>query len=437
MTRYLLLSLCVLLLFGCEQKQPNDTLPAQVQEKSAQKLLLHESTAPVMMELPSDALMTWRDYKSQKPDLVIFSSHPMLQPIPDEMTDRALALALSGTSEDFRQHNSFFAADPELLPSQAVTAALKLKLISEIYWVYPGQGSIEDIDYVAMRDSLANQQFVTPEESGKFTLKDGIVSGFVQGVPLHLVHPDVLPTLTKPCFLHIDLSYLTTQYRNEEGTPAYELLLRFAQQLKATNWPILETTLSYSNIEGQIPLDLRFLLTDLAQIFRQPDIISAERPQLWQLRSDGLAQTTLLQHDKAFAAYRQAQELAPEDASAQFDLYLSFSALKKPQQALAALDRAVTLDKGYSFEYLNLAAKVIPQGGLVEGLALLEKAIRNMDDPGFVLIQSVSTQLEAGHSEEAQKLLEQAKQLPWSSAYHADVSAYLPKLQKQIEEKTN
>lgn len=437
MKKLIILALFPLIINGCDQRstESNSTTPSGT--NTADKYFLQEPSQPTLCELPTEALAEWRLQEDRKPALVIFSSNPMLLPIPDEAKTKAIDLARNGTQQELRALGSFFAPSPLILPTQTSSAALELGLFSEIFWVYPGQGEIENIDHVAMRDSLANQMFVTPEESGSFSNNQGVVSGKVRGIPLHLVHPDAIPALTRPLVIHIDLSFFTTLYRNEEGTPAYDLILDFAKLLRNKNLDVLSTTLSYSNIEGNVPVDLRFMLTDLYRIMQQPKIIDSPLPETWNLRAKGMAQTTLLQHSEAFDFYRRAQELAPNDASTQFDLYLSFSALKKPEQALAALERTVELDPGYFFEYLNAASRIVPEGGLVEGLALMEKAIEVMDNPGFVLLQCAQTQLDAGHPEQAQITIDRVKALPWSPIYHQDIIDYLPQLEDRLQRNSN
>jgi len=409
------------------------TLPAFAAEDD-NLALFRKPVTPIVGELPPEALATWRVAASDKPALVLFSGHPLLLPIPAGLEARARKLAAEGNAAELRLNGSAFNPSPTLLPEQTVSAALALNLFSSIYWVSPSRMEVEQVDPVQLRDEMANRRFLTPEESGVFRMKDGIVSGKVRGIPLHIVHPDHLPVLRQPVILHVDLSYLAASYRNEEGTPAYSLLADFAKTLRALDWPVKVLTLSYSNAEGQVPLDLRFLLSDLVRLAREPQLLDQPLPETWQLRAEGLAQTTLLQHDKAFAAYRRAQELSPDNADIQFDLYLVFKALKQPKQAMAALDRAVRLDRGFAFEYLNLARKFIVEGGYVEGSMLLEKAIANTTNNQLFKLQLADTQIRAGHAEMAKPILNELKQEPWSETYHRGIPGAITKLEEHSEQ---
>lgn len=416
------LSLLVLLLGGCQ-----DGGRGAIPVATPVPLLLHEAAAPVAVELPPEAIPTWREALPQHGTLVLLSIHPFLQPIEAGRAAELKALVSSGSRELFRQRGSFYRADPALVPTETVSAALLGGLFKEVVWVFPVSTPVEQLSLDTFRKQLTDAQFLTADEATQLTLKDGAFSGTVRGVPFRAVHPQALPKIAGPFVFHIDLGYFRGLYQGEVKTPLYDVLHQSCQELKAANWRPRAVTLSYSTIEGATSHDVRFLLGNLAEILKNPKLLE-QMPASWAKRAEALYAVNFFLDSKVREMYRQNAENNPADAAAQYDYYKSLLEQKKIAEALAQLDKAVALDSGYAAAYLELAQIAEKDGSLNVALELLEKGGEVFPENPFIDLYRTRFLLQMGRVGEAKPLIDRLRQLPWSKRVHGQIPAAVAEL---------
>jgi Tetratricopeptide repeat len=432
------LVLSVLVFCGCEKQQepsPPMSAPAATGAKVAQTStsgapILTAAIDPVVTELPTEALSTWRRHAAASPELVLFSLHPFLEAIPEPVKIEALAMVQRGDAAEIRAHGSFFRENPLLLPTQALRAALEAGWFSQVTWVVPSPVKVENLSLETFRAQVVEGGFLTAEEGTRLTLTGGIYSGEVQGVPFRAVHPATLPAIDGPVVVHLDLGYFSGLYQDEVKTPLYDLLHELATSLQQTGWRVPAVTLSYSTVEGVFSLDSRFLLTNFAEILRKPEMLNNNLPELWRLRAEALYGADMFQPQKMKEMHQQAAALAPQDATAQYDLYKILFENREIGPALETLDRVVAMDPGYAAAYLELAQIARTDKNPAAALGLLEKAAKAFPENPFINLHRAEILLESGEKKAALELLEPLSRLHWSGHYHGDTPGLIADMAK-------
>jgi hypothetical protein len=440
-------------IWGCQDEAPKTEAPekAPVAEKPAIKTkqepateeakpqtaplsgkvaLFDEPIEPVVLELPTEAIPHWRDAAAgSKPALVLFSIHPLLQPIDESLQGDVANLLGSGSASDFLGHGSMYRSEPVVLPTQTLSAAIDADLFSEIIWVFPSTAEPAQMQFDLFRKQVTEAGFLTEAEGDALNLSGGIYTGTVRGVPFRAAHPTVLPEMNKPIILHIDLGYFKGLYQGEVKTRIYDLLHNTALALNETDWQPMLTTLSYSTFEGTFSLDVRFLITNFAEMLHDPTLLDGTMPQNWALRSEALYAVNFFLEGKVQEYYEQAANEFPDDAASQYDLYRHmFFEQRKTEEALAVLDKAVALDRGYAAAYLELAQLADKDGNLAAALELLTKAAPVVPENPMVNLYRAQFLIRSGQKDQALPLIDELEKLTWSKHYHPDV----PKLLEEM-----
>lgn len=454
---YILIIFATISFLGCQDEAPKTEAPEkapvaeQVQSKSEEKptvkkeespttpkaspltgdiALFDEPIEPVVLELPTEAIPHWRDAAAgSKPALVLFSIHPLLQPIEDNLKNDVAKLVSDGTANDLLLHGSMYRSEPLVLPTQTLSAAIDADLFSEIIWVFPSTAEPAQMQFDLFRKQVTEAGFLTEAEGDALNLSGGIYTGDVRGVPFRAVHPTVLPEINKPMILHVDLGYFKGLYQGEVKTRIYDLLHNTALALNETGWKPLLTTLSYSTFEGTFSLDVRFLITNFAEMLRDPTLLDGSMPQNWALRSEALYSVNFFLESKVQEYYEQAAKEYPDDAATQYDLYRHmFFEQRKVDEALTVLDKAVELDRGYAAAYLELAQIADKDGNLVAALDLLTKAAPVVPENPMINLYRAQFLIRSGEKEQALPLIKGLQALTWSKHYHEGVPALLEEM---------
>lgn len=444
MKQLLIAALCLpALLFGCDDKKtsPSVAPAAATGAASAQQPTSVPATAavfdspiePELFEQPTDSLVLWRQFGASKPTLVLLSFDPFLQPLSPELRGEAVTLAITGSAAELSARARIFRANPALLPTQTVSAALDAGLFSRLCWVFPSTVKPEDLTLELFRQQMTEAKFFSEAEASSLKLSDGIFSGTLRGIPFQAIHPWALPKLEGPLLLHIDLSYFRGLYKDTVTTPIYQLLHQTATALRESGWQPEAVTLSFSTEEGAVSLDTRFLLRDLATLLRQPELLDGEPPQHWNQRAEAFYGVDVFTAEKMLELVEKMVAVAPEDPSVQYDHYTTLLAAKKLEPAVAALDRAVAGDPGYAYAYAELAQIAIKDRNAEAALELLKKASAGYPDNPFIPLQMADVSIGSGNPQEALKILKSLKQRTWSKSYHDDIPQLLERMSKDAQ----
>lgn len=397
------------------------------------KVPFRAALEPNLYELPSGALATWRNFAAQKPTLVLFSAHPLLDPIPAERKEQIHDLLVKSDEKEIVRRCRMLSNEPVVLPPETLSAALDNDLFSEVVLVVPSLGKPEDINLEKTRIRFQQAGFLTEDESNKLALSDGVIRGTVRKLPLLIVHPDRLPQLVKPIILHIDLSYFREMYVNEVKTPSYDLLLQLATKVREAAYPALAVTLSFSNQEVGFSLESRFLIRDLDTVLRKPELLEGNPPPSWELRAKALYATAMFAESEARELTLQAANKNPDDAAALYALALDMFKQRQAEAGFSTLDQAVALDQGYGLEYLELAQQGLSMGQTEKSIELMGKAANALPDNLFVRIELANQLIQASRVKEARPLIAELIKLDWSKTFHPQVPQYLQQMKEAAE----
>lgn len=428
---FLALLLC---LWGCEKRReplPEPTAPAAIPAPPATvKIPFQDAIIPASYELPSGALATWRDFAEHKPTLVLFSSHPMLEPFSGEKQELT-RLIRSGDSAEIINRGQLWSADPLFLSPQAVSVAIESGLISELIIVRPSNKPPDEISLADFREQTTGAGFLTQSEAQALTLTDsGIIGGKVRGISLRIVHPERLPKLAKPVILHFDLGYFKDLYINEVKTPSYDLIHQLASQVKEAAFPTIATTLSYSNQEIDLSLESRFMIRDLADILRNPKLLEGGTPASWSIRASALYAGTMFSESKARELIQQAVVATPEDAAAHYALAIDLFEQQRNDQGFLALDHAARLDRGYALEYIYLAERGFEIGQNRKSIDLLSKAAGALPNTPILRLQLAKQLIQVGRGTEAIPIITELQGFKWSETIHPGAQSLLKEMQQ-------
>lgn len=458
MTHCLIFLVCLLTLISCDQREESPVPPATAPgepsfiEKFTKlisgdaskprngepisapaqllKVIMLDSVEPVLYELPSQALATWREFGRYRPILVLFSTHPLLDPIPAERQKTIGDLMREGSAKELAQRASLLRSDPAVLPPETVSVAIDHGLFAEIVVVLPNNKPPEEVDLARFSKRALLAGFLTEAEASGLSLNDGTISGTVRGIPLRIAHPDKLPKIEQPVVLHVDLGFFKDSYINEVKSPSYNLLQQLATSLKDAGYNTLATTLSFSNQEVGFSLESRFLIRDLAELLRQPQLLDGGTPASWTLRSGALYAASMFAESKARELTMQAVQENPEDAAAHYALAMDLFEQKMPDQAFASLDRAVALDRGYALEYIALAERGFEIRQSDKAIELLAKAAQILPENPFIRLQLANQLIRASRVKEARPIIAELLELKWSEVIYPETVPLLKRMQE-------
>lgn len=432
MKRLLFISLlCLIATSGCEKKKEVPEAPKTVKPAAAvelklptPKLIFEEPVTAHKFELPSEALQVWRHTKSVKPALVLFSIDPLLERIDDERKTDITELITSGDAETFKQRGSYFRVNPAMVPTQTLSAAIDNELFSELIWIIPTRVGVEELSLEVLRKQMVDAGFLTEEEGKELFQADGITSGTVRGLPFRAVHPDVLPDLTDPIVVHIDTGYFKGMFKNEVASPLYDILHQTVMRIMQLEWKVYAITLSYSTQELMFSLDVRFLITALAQMIEDPNLIQKMPPQ-WRLHADAMYMGNMYMESKAQDIIAEAAVAAPEDPIIVYALSQIRFQQGRADEAFTLLDKAVQLDPGYGAAYIQLAETGRDKGDLTKALELQRKAVKHYPGNPFLQIAEADLLIEMKKTDETIQVINSLQMLPWSPYFHGNAAQNL------------
>ncbi|PLY00109.1 MAG: hypothetical protein C0623_07960 [Desulfuromonas sp.] len=421
----------LILVAGCEQKKEIPKIDEEITPATAVQLtvpqaksIFNEPMPAHTFELPSAALQVWRHTRSVKPALVLLSIHPFLDPIATERKNDITDLIRTGDADIFRRRGSYYRVNPALVPTQALSAAINNELFSELIWVTPTRAGIDEISLEVLRDQLVNAGFLSEAEGESLFYADGVTSGTVRGLPFRAVHPDAMPELDKPIVLHIDTGYFKGLFKNEVATPLYDILHQTVQRIMQNEWQVYATTLSWSTEELMFSLDVRFIITALAKMIEDPNLLQ-NMPQGWKLHADAMYMGNMYMESKAQDLIAEAAIAAPDDPTIVYALSRIRFQQGRADEAFTLLDKAMQLDHGYAAAYLQLADTNIKNGHLKKALELLRKAIKAYPENPFLKIREADILIRMKQTDQAITAINGLQLLPWSPYFHGNAAANL------------
>lgn len=381
-----------------------------------------------LIEYPTGILPILREFQPAL-NLIYLSGDPLLRPTPEPLNAEITQLIKSDTGGDFTRKGSPRRADLLILPVQTVRVALQHGLIKQATWVPPAQTPEEIIPLEAFRQKLAANNSLTADEAQSFrTLNGNSLSGEIDTRPFRVTTIHNLPTIDTPSVLLIDLSFFLPLYQDEIKTPIFPLVHSILNKLLSNNPGIEKIVISSSTGFGDVPLKFRFLGPALKALASNPNRMSKPAPTNWRRFSNNLYLVNFHQVDEIWESALLMTKTEPDNAAWHYNLYEAYNLLKKPQKALAALDRAVQIDPGYALEIVNLARARLRNNNYTKGIELLNRAHELTLEQDFIKFDLAIANLQAGNRSKATSIVDELKILPWSPVYFSNMPTTLARI---------
>ena len=387
--------------------------------------LLHAPTTLQRYETPTQALLQWYALRDARPTLLLYSNDPLLQSTDPAIQEKLLERLADHDQAALRFDN----ANPALLPEMTLRAALDAGLFSAVYWVMPTSGEMSGLSVEAFRTQMGQFGAASDAEVRSFTMRDGVISGTIRGVPFHALHPQAAIAIRGPAVVHFDLSFLSPLYKGEIKTPIHALIFQSLKHLRDQRVKALSVSFSYSQVDGKVSLGSRFIGDVFNQIFKQPEILDKQLPTAWQLRANALYLRKLIMAQKARDTLLQLKNVNNEDPSIDYALYKVSREIKTERQAaLGHLAKAVQGDSVYALEYLILAPVANEKRFHDEALRVLRLAHEALPDNPFVTLELARALIANDQSSNAEPFVRKLLELNWSAFFYPDMKKSLQKM---------
>lgn len=435
----------LLLNSGCQQRdEPSSAPPAASPTQSTStrteavtsptKVLFKENVRPVVVEEQANALTYWREFREQKPALLIFSAK-VIRPIPEPLTTEVNQLLLTGTPEELNRRIARPGPDRLLAADMGVAAALRQGYFSRIIWVAPLEEGAVLLPLNQFKENYRQAAGGWGAEIDSFReVGDGTFTGSLAGVPVDVVTMAHLPNIVEPVLVHIDAGFFASTYSNQVKTPLYTSMKTQFEKIAARSYHPLQVTVSHDNLDYEIPLIMRFLGNEISAFVANPGLLVQPMATM-KLRGEMMYLDSFYQPEMIEQKARELLQHDAMNADNHYSLYRALRQAKKLDQGLVSLEQAIALDPVYADEYIELVNHATEKKQGEAALAMLDSAIQALPDNPLVKLRKAQLFIELGRGKEAVVILRELKGLPWSDIYYPeirqDIDALLTLAQKK------
>lgn len=438
----MLLGTTCLLLLGCDHREESvKAANTQIVDKAASvskdtaepktvplpepKRLLHEPVPISTYEVPSQALLQWYKVRNAQPALLIYANNPMLQTSPFFRIKDLLQPLAEANPEPLQ----YSITNPAVMPGMTLYAALETGLFSAVYWIMPTKADLKDLSVEAFRKQLILNNALSVEEAQTLTLRDGVFSGTVRGVPFHAVHPDAAFTISGPTVFHFDLGYLAALYKGEIKTQVFAMIYETLKHLRDRNIETVSASFSYSQETREVALGSRFIAPVFKKLFEQPQLLDEQPPEAWQQRAEALYLPNMFLVSGGLKIYLQMAKNNPEDPSLHYALFeLSRVSQSTHKAALFHLAEAVKRDPVYALEYLALVPLALKEERPDEALRMLRLAHEALPNNPFITLELARALIADDQRDPAVPLLQSLLDETWSETFYSMMPGMLEQL---------
>jgi tetratricopeptide (TPR) repeat protein len=437
----LLITTC-LLLQGCDHSEEStestnthsvdtsesiakDTAEPKAGSLPESRSLLHEPVPLSVYEVPSQALLQWYEVRNVQPALLIYANNPLLSTSPFFKIEDLLQPLADDNPNPLR----YGISNPAMMPGMTLHAALEAGLFSAVYWIMPTKADITDLSIEVFRKQMKLTNALSYEEAQSLTLRDGVFSGRVRGVPFHAIHPEVAYTIPGPTVFHFDLGYLASLHEGEIKTQVFPLIYQTLKHLRDLNIKTVSASFSYSQVTREVAFGSRFIAPVFKQLFEQPQLLDEQLPKNWKQRADALYLPNMFMVSDGLKIFLQMAKDDPADPSLQYALYeLSRASESTHKAALFHLAEAVKRDPVYALEYLYLVPLALKEDRTDEALRMLRLAHEALPDNPFVSLKLAQGLMAEGQGDQAVPLLQSLLAEEWSVAFYPDMPEVLEQM---------
>ena len=230
-----------------------------------------------------------------------------------------------------------------------------LGVVSEVWWVVPGRGSLAEAALPAFRDRL-RESFGLPVEFLDSLRQEGaVVHGTYRGLPVHIVTLADLPGFSEPVLAGIDAEYLLSIYDNPVRERLLDLLAGFFATLRARAIRADQVAVSVSNRSGRVPLEYAYLAIQVRDYLAAPGRFGEGPPEAWRLQSQVEYLSYMAGREDAEREARRLAAIDPDSPVPWYDLAQIAAGRGEAPVARHMLSEAVRRSTRYRTGYPALA----------------------------------------------------------------------------------
>ena len=264
---------------------------------------------------------------------------------------------------------------PLIEPGGTVSLGYMAGMYKRVIWVFPTIRPVGDDPVEVYKNFLITRRRFPAEAVSDFKTDGKFITGTLAGVPLTITRlADLTLAEGENAIVDIDLSYFPAM---KLAAPSYyrpgtKSVLEFLRELGRRNVRAKIVTVNLSNLNNQVPMDLRYYGDMIREALEKPGDLVPPGPAKWQGMVRAEDSLGAKRYASAAAIYEDILGAAKDDAGLHFSLAIARGFEDKGPECRAALLDAYRLDGEYLKGFFQLARVLAAAGKLDAGFEILD-----------------------------------------------------------------
>jgi tetratricopeptide (TPR) repeat protein len=243
-----------------------------------------------------------------------------------------------------------------------------------VIWVIPTFRSVGKDPVDVYKNFLIKQRRYPPEAVSDFKADGKFITGTIAGVPLTIASlADLELAEGENAIVDIDLSYFPAlKLANQSYRAGTKSVLEFVRELAKRNVRTKIVTVNLSNLNNQVPMDLRYYGDVIREALAKPSDAVPPYTAKWLGMIQAEDSLGAKRYASAAALYEDVIRTVKDDAGLYFSLAIARGLENKGPECRAALLEAYRLDNAYLKGFFQLARVLADAGALDAGFEILD-----------------------------------------------------------------
>jgi len=264
---------------------------------------------------------------------------------------------------------------PLIEPGGTVSLGYMAGMYKRVIWVIPTIRPVGDDPVEVYKNFLITRRRFPAAAVSDFKTDGKFITGTIAGVPLTITRlADLALAEGENAIVDIDLSYFPAMKIAGQSYyhPGTKSVLEFLRELGTRNVRTKIVTVNLSNLNNQVPMDLRFYGDVIREALEKPGNLVPPGPAKWQGMIRAEDSLGAKRYASAAAIYGGIIRTVKDDAGLYFSLAVARGFEDKGPECRAALLEAYRLDSAYLKGFFQLARVLANAGKLDAGFEILE-----------------------------------------------------------------
>jgi tetratricopeptide (TPR) repeat protein len=393
--KYLFLVLIIPGVLFCTKRWDNERYPV-VGVDSVKEVFIFEDH--------SEALIHWLKKGYSDEILVNIDEHDDLRFIP-EYKIKEIERLYRKKDWDALSRNRDRGVKSLFTLADFIYASFKTGVIRKLYWVSPS-GLLNNHNLELTGREFINAFGYKKDEIEDFQIKGKTINLKILGQEVTISSPENLSLshIKEPVLLSIDLDYITNAMKKRR-VGELEVLKTLFQGLKRSDLRVKDITISYSINGGYTEAIYRYIIDEIKEIIKNPDIINSGKwPELWVLRESAFGLLREGRFKEAGEKFSEAIKQFPEDIALKEGKAVTLAMLGYDKDALPMLDISAELNSLGKYLYIYIAEELLDRGKSDKAVSYMERFIKKYPDSYFGLFAYGNILYDSARDEDAFKV---------------------------------